>query len=115
MLLVEAGLNTHFEVLEQLDGDSDKRVTWDDFYGKLTRGCLLFAVCCFLLCVVRRARLRRLTWDVWRQRAVAGQGPHRGAWDGPCNLDSTAFVRPTCLADCVGQPRVLLALVPAWQ
>jgi len=36
MLLVEAGLNTHFEVLEQLDGDSDKRVTWDDFCGKLT-------------------------------------------------------------------------------
>jgi len=34
-LLVEAGLQTNFEVLEQLDGDSDKRVTWDDFYGKL--------------------------------------------------------------------------------
>jgi len=32
MLLVEAGLNTHFEVLEQPDGDSDKRATWDDFY-----------------------------------------------------------------------------------
>jgi len=31
-LLVEAGLNTHFEVLEQPDGDSDKRATWDDFY-----------------------------------------------------------------------------------
>merc|ERR550532_1509433 len=33
--LVEAGLHTNFEVLEQIDGDSDKRVTWDDFYGKL--------------------------------------------------------------------------------
>jgi len=35
MLLVEAGLNTNFKVFEQLDGDSDKRVTWDEFYGKL--------------------------------------------------------------------------------
>jgi len=34
-LLVEAGLNTNFAVLEQLDGDSDDRVTWDEFYGKL--------------------------------------------------------------------------------
>jgi len=34
-LLVEAGLNTNFKVLEQLDGDSDKRVTWDNFYDKL--------------------------------------------------------------------------------
>jgi len=34
-LLAEAGLNTNFEVLEQLDADSDKRVTWDKFYGKL--------------------------------------------------------------------------------
>merc|ERR1711994_788789 len=34
-LLVEAGLNTNLEVFEKLDGDSDKRVTWDEFYGKL--------------------------------------------------------------------------------
>jgi len=34
-LLVEAGLNTNLEVFEQLDGDSDKQVTWDEFYGKL--------------------------------------------------------------------------------
>jgi len=34
-LLVEAGLNTNLEVCEQLGGDSDKRVTWDEFYGKL--------------------------------------------------------------------------------
>jgi len=34
-LLVEAGLNINSEVFEQLDGDSDKRVTWDEFYGKL--------------------------------------------------------------------------------
>jgi len=31
----DAGLNTNFEVLEQLDGDSGKRVARDDFYGKL--------------------------------------------------------------------------------
>merc|ERR1712026_435885 len=34
-LLAEAGLNTNFDVLEQLDVGSDERVTWDKFYGKL--------------------------------------------------------------------------------
>jgi len=34
-LLVEAGLNTNFKVLEQLDGDSDKQGTWGNFYHKL--------------------------------------------------------------------------------
>jgi len=34
-LLVEDGLNTNFEVLEQLDGDFDKRGTWSHFYDKL--------------------------------------------------------------------------------
>jgi len=32
---VEVGLNTNFKVLGQLDGNSDKRVARDDFYGKL--------------------------------------------------------------------------------
>jgi len=35
MLLVEAGLNMNFEVLEQLDGDSHTWVTLDDSNGKL--------------------------------------------------------------------------------
>merc|ERR1711981_1091199 len=34
-LLVRAGLNTNLEVFEQLDSDSDKRITWDEFYDKL--------------------------------------------------------------------------------
>ena len=32
---MEVGLNTNFEVLEQLGGNSDKRFARDDFYGKL--------------------------------------------------------------------------------
>jgi len=34
-LLVEAGVNTNLEVFEQLDGDSDKQITWDEFFDKL--------------------------------------------------------------------------------
>jgi len=34
-LLAEAGLNTNFDVLEQLGTDSHGRVTWEQFYGKL--------------------------------------------------------------------------------
>jgi len=34
-LLVRAGLNTNLEVFEQLDSDSDKWITWDEFYDKL--------------------------------------------------------------------------------
>ena len=34
-LLTRAGLNTEFSVLEQIDGNQDGRVTWQEFYDKL--------------------------------------------------------------------------------
>jgi len=34
-LLIEAGLNTNFDALEELGADSGKQITWDKFYDKL--------------------------------------------------------------------------------
>jgi len=34
-LLAEAGLDSNFEILAQLGADSNGRITWDKFYGKL--------------------------------------------------------------------------------